>query len=455
MTRKRMICLAAGCLVALPLFTQSVFARSQVGEISLSNGITLLTSEDHSVPMVSVGIAYHVGKKNERPGITGISHICHRIMSYGTPAFRKGEYTRIIQGGGGSSHSYSGFDMSMFGVTVPSAMLDTVLILGADQMQNVEVTFEKLVSAKEAIRKERLAYVEGWIYGPLNEEIFNLAYRAHPYQYPYYGWPNEIQGLTINDVKDFLRTYYQPANATIVLVGDFETDAVVKLITELYGPILPRKMPPDKPIVEPEQRGERRSVIGGFADIPLIVLCYHIPETGHPDRPALQVLSRIEGIGESSRLHQRMISKEKSALAAQSHLVNVEGPGLIVFYAIMNYDSPVEDGEQQLLDEIERIKLEYVSDTELEKAKNQIEAEYYRSIRSLGHRCEMIAQHQLLHGDWRVQHERVAAARAVTKEDVMRVARKYLTRINRTVTILQPDYYFDETDEAGYKSDED
>ncbi len=418
-------------------------AVDQVRDTVLANGLKLITCEDHAAPLVSVGMFYHVGKKNERAGYTGISKVCRWLMLDGTPTFKKGEYARIIQGGGGSMTSYSGYDMSMFGATVPTPMLDTILILGADQMQNVNVTFEKLLSAKEAVRRERLAMVESSVYGVFNEEVFNLAYRTHPYKNAYFGWPADVAGLTVEDVADYIATYYQPGNAAVIVVGNFDTDRVTRRVVDLFGSLLPRKIPSGKTIVEPDPRGERRTTITGVTDIPVVLLAYHVPAANHPDRAALEALSYIMNQGGSSRLYRRLIDEENAALSVDGGVMFLEDPGLMFFYTILNYDYPVDEGERLLLEEIDRLQTEYVSDFELEKTKNQMEAYFYRESRTLSQKMSRIAGHQFLFGDWRLLDRRITAARSVTREDIKRVATKYLTRQNRTVAVLVPEDYFE------------
>lgn len=430
------------CIVILTPWSGWGQAVDQVCDTALANGLKLITCEDHAAPLVSVGMYYHVGSKDEPIGYSGISKVCRWLMLDGTPTFKKGEYARIIQGGGGSMTSYSGYDMSMFGATVPTAMLDTILILGADQMQNVNVTFERLLSAKEVVRKERLTWVESSVYGVFNEELFNLAYRVHPYKNAYYGWPADVAGLTVEDVAEYIKTYYQPANAAVIVVGDFDTERVTKRVVDLYGSLLPRKMSPRKTIVEPEPRGERRTTITGVTDIPVVLVAYHVPAANHPDRAALEALSSIMYQGGSSRLYRRLIDEDNAALSVYGGVLFLEDPGLMFFYAVLNYDFPVDQGEQLLLEEIDRLKTEYVSDFELEKTKNQMEAYFYRESRTLSQKMSRIAGHQFLFGDWRLLDRRISGARSITREDIRRVASQYLTRENRTVAVLVPEDYF-------------
>ena len=407
-------------------------------EVVFPNGLTLLTMEDHSTPLVSVIVAYRAGNKNEVPGLTGITRVCERLMQMGTSRFEAGALNRIIQSGGGFSRSIADLDLTRFVTKVTSRLLDTVLLLEADRMQNVEITYEKLLLAREAVRKDRLTNVESFIYGPFNEEYFNLAYRAHPYQHPRYGWPGDLNNIGLEEVKEYFQRRFQPANATVVVAGDFASEKVIALVDSLFSPIVSYPLPPQIRITEPEQRAERRALLESASGIPVFLVGYHIPPASHPDIHALRVLRRVMVGGESSRLYERMVLAEKTALSVGGDLLELEDPGQIFFYSILNYDTPVEVGEEAILDEIERLKVEYVTSAELEKAKNRFEADFYRNTRSLDYRAARWAFYHLIVGNKDALQNEIASARAVTKEDIMEVATRYFSRNNRTIITLTP-----------------
>lgn len=425
-------------LVFIITFTSSSPAGEEVSWIDLSNGLTLLAMEDHASPLVALGVFYHVGTKNECAGMTGITKICENIIQEGTPSFDRGEFSRIIQSAGGWTGSSTNLDISQFSTKIPSAMLDTALYLEADRMENIELTFEKLMLAKDAVRKDRLAYVESSIYGYINEEILNLSFRSHPYQYPRYGWPTDIAGISMDDLKEYFRLYFQPANATLVIVGDFNTDLITSRVRLMFEDIASTPLPERKTIVEPAQVGERYEYIEGFTGIPVFIIGYHVPEITHKDMLALNLISTILTGGESSRAFKRMVIDEKSALAVGGGILKTEDPSLFYSYAILNYDSPVSAGEAQMNEEINRLKNEHVADSELEKAKNRTEADYYRHTRSLNDKVSMIGFYHQAAGDWKLMKSLVKDTRAVSKEDILAAARKYFQKSNRTVVFLQP-----------------
>jgi len=413
-------------------------AQNSRREVVFPNGLTLLTMEDHSTPLVAVIVAYRTGNKNEIPGLTGITRVCERLMQMGTPRFEAGVMNRIIQSAGGFSRSFADLDLTRFVSKVSSRLLDTVLLLEADRMQNVEVTYEKLLLAREAVRKDRLTNVESFIYGPFNEEYLNLAYRAHPYRHPRYGWPGDLNNIGLKEVKEYFEKNFQPANATIVVAGDFRAERVTALVDSLFSPIVSYPPPPAIRITEPEQRAERRALLESASGIPVFLVGYHIPPASHPDIAALRVLRRIMVGGESSRLYERMVLTEETALSVGGDLLELEDPGQIFFYSILNYDTPLEVGEEAILDEIERLKVEYVTSAELEKAKNRFEADFYRNTRALDFRAARWGFYHLIVGNKDGLKNEISSARAVTKEDIMEVATRYFGRNNRTIITLTP-----------------
>jgi zinc protease len=424
------------------------YAESNVITTKLDNGLTLLTLEDHSSPLVAVVITYHVGSKNELPGNIGLTRICSHIIREGTPTYKKGEFARIIQAGGGTTSMSPSNDITMLVTKVPSSMEDTVLFLEADRMQNVVPTYEKLLIAKDALRKERITYVENSIYGHINEEFLNLAYRSHPYQNPIYGWPDDINNTSLETTINYFHTYFQPANALVTVTGDIKTDKTIKKVERLFGDIVSSPLPERRIIIEPVQYGERYSFLEGSAGIPAFIIGYHVPELVNEDIPAIRLIAGILTGGESSRMYKRMVIEENSALYTGGGYLELEDPGMVYSYAILNYDCPIETGEDQMKEELRKIKTEPVSDAELEKAKNTLEANYYRQIRFLEQRAAGLAYCEMVAGDWRFFENIIPQARAVTKEKILNTAEKYFTKSNRSVVYLSPTESYD-ADDAG------
>lgn len=419
-----------------------LFSVSQAGtnpvETVLDNGLVMVTIEDHSVPLVAVRICYHVGIKNECPGLTGITSICEATAWQGTKSFKKGEISRIIQSCGGNTASHTDWDVTHFYAKVPSGMLDTVLVLEADRMAGIEMTSEKLLLAKDIIRKKRLAEVESSIYGHINEEFFNLAYRSHPYGHNRYGWPEDIDRMDLDDLKAYYRAYFQPANAMIVIAGDFDSAGTAARVRELFGSITREPGKEWRSIGEPQSIGDRRSIIEGNVGIPVIIIGYRIPGITHPDIPALRLISNILNTGTSSRINQRMVNDEKSAMAVSGGIIEAEDPGLIYSYAILNFDSPLDEGVRQMAEEIERLKMDQITEAELEKAKNRALVDFYRSERTLDDKTGMAATYGMIANDIQFRKKMIKAIKSLTLDDIMNTSQKYFDLSNRIMVIVSP-----------------
>jgi zinc protease len=416
----------------------SAFSDFDARETVLSNGLVFLALEDHYSSSVSMAIAFKTGMVNERKGSTGITRICRHIINQGTAAFGQGEYARTIQAGGGTAISYTQYDYTSFRSSFPSKLLDTVLTMEADRMQNISITYEKLLLAKEAVRKERQAQLEGSLFGPFNEELFNLHYRSHPYQNPFYGWADDINRITLDEVKEYFRKYFQPGNALMVIIGDIDTDKVVEKVKEKFSNIISRPVSPGPAIDEPERSVERRAVFTEPFEIPIFLAAYHVPSVNHPDFAAVRLLNHIAAGGGSSRLYKSLITDEAMAVAVGGDILLVEGPGMIFFWSVFSHDIDIAEGENALLRRIDNFKVEYVTEAELDKAKNKIEASYYRSMQSPEVLAARLLYYQLVKGDWRNINKSVPEAHAVTREDIKRVAEKYLNRSNMTAVVIDP-----------------
>ena len=425
-------------LLILVVVLSVSLSGSEIFETGLDNGLTILIKEDHAVPLVAVRVCYHVGTKNENPGLTGITSLCEAVMWQGTEAHKRGAIARIVQAGGGYTSSFTDWDVTHFYSRVPSDMLDTALMLEADRMAGIELTAEKLLLSKDIIRKKRLAEVESSIYGRINEEYFNLAYRAHPYGHNKYGWPEDINRINLDDLKRHYRMYFQPSNAVLIIAGDFDTKAVVERVTNLFGDINSQPMEERRPIGEPESIGDRRSVIVAEIGVPAIIMGYRIPGISHPDYPVLNLITNILSTGTSSRIYQRLVNDEKSAMYTDGGIIHSEEPGLIYSYALLNYDSPIEEAEDQMSDEMNRFKSELITGAELEKAKNRVLFNYYRDSRTLGDITARLGTMKLITGDACFGKSVLKAVNAVTREEIIRTAKKYFNDANRVVVVISP-----------------
>lgn len=405
----------------------------------LDNGMTVLISEDHSAPVVTFQMWYHVGSKNERPGITGISHLCEHMMFRGSKNLGPEEHSRIVQANGGIDNAGTYFDWTMYYEKLSSDKLELAMSLESERLKYLTPVDENFLSERDVVAEERRMRVDNSPYGVVFEQLLNSAFTAHPYHWHIVGFMSDIQNTTVDDLKQYYKTYYLPSNATAVVAGDVKPKEAMKLMEKYFGDIPFQPAPKQVSTIEPEQRGERVSYVHKIGQMPAFAVGYHIPEFGHPDIYPLTVAARILFRGQSSRLYQRMVYQDQSALGVSGDCFSLEDPGLFFAFAVMQQGKSAEEGQQTLFSEIERLKTEPVSQHELDKAKNQLESEFVFGLQSVSDKGEQIGYYQTILGDYSRLFEEADRYQAVTAQDVMRVAQEYFGENNRTVAVLVPD----------------
>lgn len=405
---------------------------------TLDNGLRVLLLEDRRNPIVSFQVWYRVGSRNEPRGRSGIAHFLEHLMFKGTPRFGPGEFARLVERHGGRDNAFTSRDVTSYFVDIAADRIDLILDLEADRMQNLILDPTAIDAEREVIKEERRTRTEDDPGGFLGEEVAALAFRVHPYGQPIVGWMEDITRLTPEELRAFYRTYYVPNNAIVVAVGDFDAPALLAKIRARFGGIPRGPAPPPVKAVEPPQQSERRVTVRKQARLPIVYLAWHVPNQTSPDAPALELLSRVLSAGRASRLHRQLVSERQLALDAGGDYPYFSlDPDLFWFWATPLPGQTPETLERELLAELERLKNEPVTDEELRRAKNQIEAAFVFQQDSVHRRAALLARFELI-GGYRLQDTYVDRLREVTPEDLKRVARTYLPVERKNVGVLLP-----------------
>jgi zinc protease len=410
-----------------------------VEKFTLDNGMTVLISEDHSAPVVTYQVWRKVGSKNERPGITGISHLCEHMMFKGSKNVGPEEHSRIIQANGGIDNAGTSFDYTMYWEKIANDKLELAINLEAERQKYLNPTQETFSSEREVVKEERRMGIDNSPYGLLFEQILNTSFAAHPYHWHVIGFMSDLDNITLNDLKEYYRVYYAPNNATAVIVGDVNPKEVMKLMHKYYDDVSSQPPPPKVGTVEPEQIGERIAYVHKIGQMPAFMVSYHIPEFGHADIYPLRVAAQILFNGQSSRLYQKMVYQDQSALTVAGDCFTLQDPGLFFTFAIMQPGRTAEEGEKTLFEQIDKIKNEPVDPKELQKAKNQLESEFVFGLQSVSDKGEQMGYYQNILGDYTKLFGEANKYQAVTAEDIMRVAKKYFHENNRNLIVLVPE----------------
>ncbi|MCI0370408.1 MAG: insulinase family protein [candidate division NC10 bacterium] len=428
------IALTLGLLFVLPGTGASV----EVLERTLENGLKVLLVEEHKAPVATFHVWYRVGSRNERLGATGVSHFLEHMMFKGTPSTGPKEFTRIIQRNGGWDNAFTGHDYTGYYTNIAADRIHLPVTLEADRMANLLVKEEDVRTERDVVLEERRLRTEDDPSSAVVEEMYAAAFKAHPYGNPIIGWMEEIHRITREELLQHYRAYYAPNNALVVAVGAFNREALFARIREAFGRIPRGPAPPAVRSVEPPQQGERRVVVKREAQLPFIVAGYHTPTLTHPDSFALEVLASVLADGKSSRLHRSLVYEQQVALyAGASYARLTADPYLFYLYAAPLPGKGSDQVERAVYAEVERLQREAVGERELQKAKNQLEADFILSQDSIFSLARQIATYEMV-ASWRDWERYLPGIRAVTAADVQRVARTYLTADNRTVGVLVP-----------------
>jgi zinc protease len=413
-------------------------ATGTVLATTLDNGLRVLLLEDHRSPIVSFQVWYRVGSRNEPPGRTGMAHLLEHMMFKGTAAHGPREFARLVEQNGGQDNAFTTQDITGYFVNIVADRVDLVVELEADRMRNLLLDPKAVEGEREVVIEERRTRTEDDPDGFLGEEVAALAFRAHPYGHPIVGWMEDLQRITPDDLRAFYATYYVPNNAIVVAVGDFQAPALLETIRRRFGTIPRGADPPPVRAVEPPQNGERRVTVRKEARLPIVYLAWHVPTHRSDDAPALEVLSTIISSGRTSRLYRHLVYERQLALEAGGDYPYFSlDPNLFWFWATPMPGQTPETLERALLEEMERLRTGLVTDEELTRARNQVEASFVFSQDSIHRRASLLARFETL-GGHALLDAYLARLRAVTAADIQRVARAWFAPDRKTVGILLP-----------------
>ncbi len=442
LSRPAVSALLAAAVVAVALSTPSAAVRPpklQYEMMTLPNGLTVVFEEDHSTPIVHMQLWYHVGSKNEKPGRTGFAHLFEHLMFKGSKNVEPEAHTSLVSSVGGQSNAYTNDDETVFWETVPAQYLPLVLWMEADRMATLRIDKDTFAAEREVVKEERRMRIDNQPYGRLQEIIYDQAFTTHPYKHATIGSMVDLEAASIDDVRDFYRTYYVPANATLAIVGDFDTPQARQLVTQYLGrvPKAERPVPRDIP-KEPPQLKEKRVTLQEPWPLPAVVVAYHITYDGNPDSYPLHIASKVLSDGESSRIYKKLVYEKQIAVAAFGQANLIEDPNLFYAVAIVQPPHTTQEAVDALIAELDKLKGDPISAHELERAKNQFARDYIVGRESNQNKALTLAHAIVIHNDIKTADGEFDIFQNITAEDVQRVARTYFKPENRLVLTLMP-----------------
>jgi zinc protease len=404
----------------------------------LSNGMKVIVEEDRDIPNVAMYLFYRIGSRNEVPGKTGLAHFFEHMMFNGAKKYGPKQFDIVMEKNGGRNNAYTSEDLTVYTNFIPNTALDVTFDLEADRIRDLALEPKLVESERGVVYSERRLSVDNNNMGTLHEQLISAAYTAHPYQWSVIGWPSDIEGWTMDDLKAHFKMGYAPNNCTLVVVGATSFEEVMRLAQKHLEPIPAQTPPPPVRTKEPEQKGERRVKIEKSSQLPMLMVGYHVGNSMDPDYAALTVFDALLTAGRSARLTKRLVDGDRLAIQVGAQNPMQIDPGLFYFLVQPGSGIAPEKAEAALYEEIEKLKKEPVSAKEIEKARNLILGAFYQQLKTIAGKANLLGQYEIYFGGYDKLFNFDKLIAAVTPADIQRVAAKYFTERNRTVATLVP-----------------
>jgi predicted Zn-dependent peptidase len=405
----------------------------------LPNGLRVRLLADRNAPTVSYYTFFQVGSRNERLGVTGISHLFEHMMFNGAAKYGPKEFDRVLESRGGSSNAYTSNDVTAYYEDFASDALDTVIDLEADRMRSLALTPETLEQERQVVKEERRLRTENSVFGLMEEQLESLVFLSHPYRWPVIGWMDDIDRITREDCAAFFRTYYAPGNAAVYAVGDLDPERTLDVVARCYGDIPAGPAPSPVAQGEPPQRGERRAVVRYPSQAAAVLAGWRGPPARSPDSAALDVLQTVLAVGESSRLRRRLVEHDELAVSVHVSWGWRIDPGVFLVFAELAPGVRAERAERVLWEELARVAERGVGQGELRRAQRLLRSSVLHELATHNGVAHALGQAEALLGDWREAGRALQLYAAVGTRDVRRVAATWLDPVKRCVVTLEPE----------------
>ncbi len=412
-------------------------APAEIRSFTLDNGLKIIVWPDHDIPNVVMYNFVRAGGRNEYPGITGLSHFFEHMMFNGTSNLEPGEFDRIMEAAGGANNAYTSNDVTVYQDWFPKSAIRTIFELEADRLENLAIDPDVVESERGVVYSERRSRIDNDNWGLLYEQMMANAYVAHPYQFPVIGWPSDIEYWTVEDLESFFRTYYAPNNCVMVFTGDVTPEEIYALADEFLAGIPAQDPPEEVTTVEPEQLGVRRILIETSAQTPLLHMAFHAGRASDPETLAMNMLLEIIVGGDSSRLHRLLV--EELEIATYVGGFHHEGfdPSTVYFYLGLRSGVDPADAEAEFLAALAAIVADGVTEAELDKARNIMLADFWRSMATIDGKASALGDFEVFHGSYEKLFDRSDAVDAVSAEDLRSAAADIFRLDNATIGVLR------------------
>ena len=429
----------------LCLYSITLQANGEVQEFTLDNGLKLIVKADHRAPVVVSQIWYQVGSSYEPAGKTGLSHLLEHMMFKGTQKYPAGEFSHIMAKQGASENAFTHTDFTSYFQTLEKSRLPISFEMEADRMRHLMLNDQAFAKEKQVVLEERRSRIEDKPISLMLEHFQATAYQTSPYHNPIIGWMSDIENCTLADLQTWYQQWYAPNNAMVVVVGDVEAQAVLKLAQQYFGPLKPSPITPPPSRPETEQWGIKRITVARPAKLPYLAMGYKTPvltalaPSDQWEAYALEVLAYILDGGNSARLAKHLVRGNQIATSTSvDYDLYSRLSTLFSLSGIPTEKHTVAELEAALREQIQQLQTTLVTKTELERIKIQLQAEEVYKRDSLFYQGMQIGMLTTVGLDWRLLDQYLDQIKAITPEQIQQVAKKYLIDKNLTVAVLEP-----------------
>jgi len=408
-------------------------------KFELPNGLRVVLSVDKSAPVVATFVHYHVGSKNERSDRTGFAHFFEHLMFEGTANIPRHSIDKIVQSAGGRLNAFTSFDETGYQIMLPSNQVKLALWLESERMLHARVEEIGVETQRGVVKEERKQRYDNTPYGSILEHLARYTGEGTPYAWPPIGSTQYIDQAQIDEFREFYKTYYVPNNAVLAIVGDIDIERTKQLVRDYFGDI-----PRGREVARPQfslPMGTAEKTVDVREDntpLPALLYAYRTPQRGEKDAYAIEVLATILATGNSSRLYQNMIDKKQLAVGVQAIPLDLENGGLLGLFAVSHPMVTMDQLGEEFNKEIQDVQTNGVTEEELQKALNQIETQFARRFDDALDKAQALATYETFYGDPGLINTEIDRYMSLTRQDIQRVAQKYLIPTNRVVLKYYP-----------------
>ncbi|WP_374362769.1 M16 family metallopeptidase [Cloacibacterium sp.] len=409
-------------------------------EYDLPNGLHVILHQDNSAPVITTGVMYHVGSKDEVKGRTGFAHFFEHLLFEGTPNIKRGEWMKIVASNGGQNNANTTSDRTYYYETFPSNNEQLGLWMEAERMRHAVINQIGVDTQREVVKEEKRMRMDNQPYGNLLTAILNNLFTNHPYHWPTIGSMEDLNAAKLDEFLDFYKKYYVPNNATLVVAGDLKPEQTKKWIEEYYGSIpkgevFPKNFTKDAPISQEKEV----TVTDPNIQLPAYIFAYRTPSNKEKDAYALQMLSTYLSNGKSSVLYKKLVDQDKKALAVQAFNMGMEDAGVFAFFTIPMGATTKATLQSDIDAEIKKLQTELISQEDYQKLQNQFENQFVNSNSSIQGIASSLATYNVLMGNTNLINKEIDIYRSITREDLKKAAEKYLNSNQRVIINYIPE----------------